>query len=66
MRTVPRARNGKCAEWMLLVLSTGTLLTNAYYLCFAKPAVSLKTLAAALHECSLQKSSIARARCSQL
>ena len=34
--------------WVLLMLSTGTLLTNAYYLRFAEPAVSRKTVAAVL------------------
>ena len=39
---------GKLFCWVLLLLSTGTLLTNAYYLRFAEPTVSRKTVAAVL------------------
>ncbi len=41
----PRERAGRLTGWLLLLLSTATILTNAYYLQFLEPAVSRKTLA---------------------
>ena len=41
----PRERAGRLGGWLLLVLSTATILTNAYYLQFLEPTLSRKTLA---------------------
>jgi len=41
----PRERVGRLGGWLLLVLSTATILTNAYYLQFLEPTLSRKTLA---------------------
>ncbi len=41
----PRERLGRLGGWLLLVLSTATILTNAYYLQFLEPTLSRKTLA---------------------
>jgi 4-amino-4-deoxy-L-arabinose transferase-like glycosyltransferase len=48
MRSMLGTTRGRLVGWLLLLLSTGTLLTNAYYLRFAEPALSRKTLAALL------------------
>jgi 4-amino-4-deoxy-L-arabinose transferase-like glycosyltransferase len=40
----PPPRAGRLIGWLLLVLSTATILTNAYYLQFLEPGVSRKTL----------------------
>jgi 4-amino-4-deoxy-L-arabinose transferase-like glycosyltransferase len=43
-RWVPPDRFGHLVQWLLLVLSSGILLTNGYYLKFAEPTVSRRTL----------------------
>ena len=40
----PGERVGRLTGWLLLVLSTATILTNAYYLQFLEPTLSRKTL----------------------
>ena len=44
----PTERTRRLVGFVLLLLSTATLLTNVYYLQFAEPSVSRKTLAAAV------------------
>jgi hypothetical protein len=41
----PRERVARLAAWLLLVLSTATILTNAFYLQFLEPTLSRKTMA---------------------
>jgi hypothetical protein len=40
----PGERAGRLTGWLLLVLSTATILTNAYYLQFLEPTLSRKAL----------------------
>ena len=40
----PGERVGRLTGWLLLLLSTATILTNAYYLQFLEPTLSRKTL----------------------
>lgn len=47
-RWYPPERPGHIVEWLLLLLSVFTLLTNAYYLQFLEPALSRKALAGAV------------------
>ena len=44
-RWFPPEPTGRILQWLLLVLATGHILTNAYYLQFAEPAISRKSLA---------------------
>ena len=41
----PGERVGRLVGWLLLLLSTATILTNAYYLRFLEPTVSRKVIA---------------------
>jgi 4-amino-4-deoxy-L-arabinose transferase-like glycosyltransferase len=41
----PRERGARLGAWLLLLFSTATILTNAYYLQFLEPAISRKSLA---------------------